>query len=179
MKEIFKKVEERDIYEISNLGTLRRLKSKGGYKYLKGHKCEKGIAFCLRGGYKISELGHILVAKTFLGLKKSKHITVVHIDGDVHNNCVDNLKKISLRDKLDLKRFNDGCIGVQKRNDKFVSMIGFSGSSVHLGVYEKETDAKKIYEIARVNIENFYRQQREFLDKTQSTKISKNNTHVK
>ena len=78
-----------DLFEISNLGNLRR---KGNKQNLKLTKNKKGITTCcvvIEGKYKSFRI-HRAVAATFIP-NPDKLPYAVHLDGDKNNNRVDNL----------------------------------------------------------------------------------------
>ena len=109
-EEIWKKVENYEDYEVSNLGHCRRLNQDGTYSNI-GYidVSQSRIKVELKnekGERKQTTLGH-LVAETFLpnpdNCKWAKNI-----DGDFMNNRVDNLKwvKKSNREKIEVE-YND------------------------------------------------------------------------
>lgn len=95
MEEIWKDIEEYEgLYQVSNLGRIKRLKGIGCTE-------ERFIKPCIRKGYyfvflyrnsKYKTMSiHRLVALSFL-LNKYDKMEVNHIDGVKLNNCVENLE---------------------------------------------------------------------------------------
>lgn len=104
MQEIWKDVvgfEGR--YQVSNIGNVKSL------SFL-GHNTEKLMKLSEHHtGYLVVQLGkhpaktylvHQLVAKTFIPLVKGKHF-VNHIDGNKHNNCVENLEWVNYKENTE------------------------------------------------------------------------------
>ena len=104
MQEIWKDVvgfEGR--YQVSNIGNVKSL------SFL-GHSTEKLMKLSEHHtGYLVVQLGkhpaktylvHQLVAKTFIPLVKGKHF-VNHIDGNKHNNCVENLEWVNYKENTE------------------------------------------------------------------------------
>lgn len=100
MKEYWKEiVGNREIYEISNLGNVRTKDriGTGGY-YVKGHYLSQrdnsnGYLRCNMNIFGVQKeyLVHRLVASLFIQNPENKPF-VNHIDGNKHNNIVDNLE---------------------------------------------------------------------------------------
>ena len=75
------------------------------FKFMPENPLKKQYKYVvLEDGYgrKKKLLVHEGVAKAFLG-PKEKNQVIVHIDGDIHNNCADNLKYV---DKSEAKYYN-------------------------------------------------------------------------
>lgn len=100
MKEQWKEIKgNREIYEISNLGNIKTKDREGARgKYIKGHILSQrdnsnGYLRCdinIEGKTK-SYLVHRLVAEKFIPNPDDKPF-VNHIDGNKHNNSIDNLE---------------------------------------------------------------------------------------
>ena len=90
--EEWKDIEEFEGYfEVSNQGRFRR-KKKTGYSYIKPRIVGKRvkIQFSYKGKYQYYDFD-VLVANAFLPNPHSRDY-VIHIDGNIENNKVDNLK---------------------------------------------------------------------------------------
>ncbi len=131
MEEIWKDIEGYEgKYQVSNLGGVRSLDRKiGNYfrkgKVLKPRACRNGYLLVnLYNKYSIREakLVHRLVANAFILNQKNK-LEVNHIDGNKHNNTIENLewctssenKKHAIRTGLKPERFK-GQFGKGKNN---------------------------------------------------------------
>lgn len=132
--EIWKTIENSKDYAISNLGRIKRLKSKRWCKVNNSYSTYKEklltpsnkntkkywrIHIHYNDGKIIMESIHRLVAKTFIPNPENLE-QVNHIDGNKDNNCVENLEwvtnkyniqhsiKIGLRDKMRENAFGEG-----------------------------------------------------------------------
>lgn len=116
MTEIWKIINERKTYEISNYGNIRK-KIKNGYRYLKPFEDKDGylkVCLCEKQN-RIYRFVHRLVAQSFIKNISNKP-TVNHKDGNKQNNCVDNLEwatvkeqnNHALKNKLRIMK-NNGC----------------------------------------------------------------------
>ena len=102
MKEIWKDIPSLNGYQASNLGNIRSL------NYHKTGKIKELSKYSTNFGYlavKITQNGigrrylvHRLVLITFKGEKENKEIN--HIDGNKHNNCVNNLEWCTRRENI-------------------------------------------------------------------------------
>lgn len=100
MQEIWKDIKGYEgLYQISNLGRVKSLKRIEKFyhnkedKILKAAKCGNcylKVILC-KNNIKRNLMIHRLVAETFISNPENK-VTVNHIDGNKHNNCVDNLE---------------------------------------------------------------------------------------
>ena len=110
--EEWKDIKEYDGYQVSNLGRVRthnKVTSSARFKerhwkdrILKQKTAkDKGLRVELwnNKGHK-TILVHRLVANAFLGEAPSSDMTVNHIDGNRHNNNVNNLEWLSLADNI-------------------------------------------------------------------------------
>lgn len=88
MIEVFKKMEERDGYSISNHG---RVRNDLNNRFVKGSRDKDGYITFNLGRLVIDLKLHRMVAKYFIENPLNKE-TVNHIDGDKTNNRVDNLE---------------------------------------------------------------------------------------
>lgn len=97
MKEEWRPCVGFERYEVSNLGQVRNRRTK---KLKKCHMVHNRLGVDFITGYETgNSIGttayvHILVAQAFLDKKIEGNCLVIHKDGDVLNNCVDNLEYI-------------------------------------------------------------------------------------
>lgn len=90
--EIWKSVKSSPNYEVSNLGTVKNIKTG---KILKVSTNNSGYKLVCLSNNNIRQTGYIhrLVAEAFIGTNLDTRICVVnHIDGDKNNNTVGNLE---------------------------------------------------------------------------------------
>ena len=131
MEEIFRDIKtHKGLYQIgskasiksfhySKEGRIIKSKSNGKYDYAHLHKDGKTTSIGV----------HVLVANAFLGEKDEDFWEVDHIDGNKHNNCVENLQWLSNRDNT------------RKSIAKKIGCYDLTGKLIK--VYEAEADAKK------------------------------------
>jgi hypothetical protein len=103
-----------------------------------------------RKDYKV----HRLVAFCFLGLdiENTKQM-IDHIDRDILNNFVSNLRIVTNQQN----GFNRNARGYSwhKRDKKWIARIRIDGKLLHLGYFEKEEDASKCYQDAKLIYHKF------------------------
>lgn len=103
----------------SKEGRIIKSKTNGKYDYAHLHK-----------NGKITSIGvHVLVANAFIGEKDEEFWEVDHIDGNKHNNCVENLQWLSNKDNT------------RKAIGKKTACYDFKGNLVK--VYDVANDAEK------------------------------------
>lgn len=90
MKERWKQIENFEDYEVSNLGRIRS--SKFGW-ILALNENQSGLiqVGLMRDGEQKHRSVPLLVAKAFIPQPSGPFDTPINLDGDRHNNCVDNL----------------------------------------------------------------------------------------
>ena len=113
-------------------------KDKGYLKLILQYKCKQKHYFV-----------HRLVAFCFLGLDLEKTKSQVdHQDRDKLNNDVSNLRIVSHQQNM----FNKNAKGYYWNNllKKWHSRITIDGKKIHLGLFEKEEDASKCYQDAKL-----------------------------
>ena len=108
MKEVWKNINQH--YLISNLGNVKSLKCKNGKAYgekyshlLKPIKKKHGYFEVYVGKFR---LVHRLVAEAFIEKIEGKEY-IDHIDNNKNNNCVDNLRWVSMEEN-NRYRYEDG-----------------------------------------------------------------------
>lgn len=92
MREEWKKIQGFDVYEVSNLGRVRR-KTKNGTKLLNQH-IRFGINYVdlrFEDGTKTQRCVRALVAEAFVP-NPNNYKSIKHIDNDRFNVCADNLE---------------------------------------------------------------------------------------
>ena len=79
---------------------------------------------------------------------------VDHIDGDTHNDSIDNLRpckrKENAKNRRVYKNSKTGCKGVYKSGDRFLSQIQVDGKRIHLGRFESIKEAADAYDSAAI-----------------------------
>ena len=144
MQEEWKTIEGFEDYLIS---------SKGRVKSLKYGK-ERILKPSLRNGYNIYKINNInrsehqLVAMAFLNHKLgNKFLHVDHIDGNIKNNSLENLRVTSAR--FNVNRSQQKCKvkykGVMFENGKYRARIYIDGIKKHLGYFTCEICAHLAY----------------------------------
>jgi len=163
--EIWKSVRGYEgIYEISNMGSLRRLERIDTYTVGSGKEIRrplKGMKVTTvkkDGRYWFTSLSkngkrknfyiHRLVAYHFIGEIPPKMV-VNHLDMDINNNRADNLEIVSNRENYihgaRNKNHSSEYIGVSwnTRRSKWIAMVrNDAGSKTYLGAFNDEEDAR-------------------------------------
>lgn len=102
MLEVWKLASGSDVYEVSNLGRVRRagrlLSPRLRKGYLAAHFSERGV--------KRNAPIHILVCEAFNGPRPDMHVAA-HSDGDPLNNRADNLRWATISENV-LDRYQHG-----------------------------------------------------------------------
>lgn len=161
-------------YQVSNLGRVRSLDrvityKSGASKLLKGSVLNptmrngyKQVNLAMKGRKKAFRISQ-LVAIAFLGHKPDGHKLVVdHINGNKLDNRVENLRIVTNRANLstcfrtDNGTLSSEYVGVHWdiNSLKWRSRIYYDGISIHLGLFDNETDASDAYQKALSKIEN-------------------------
>ena len=102
MKEIFRPVRNFPNYEVSNLGNVRNITTN---RVLKGVQNLQGYCtVCLSKNSKSKTCAiHKLVMEAFNQEEYDKHKitdTIIHIDNDLTNNCIDNLRYANADERI-------------------------------------------------------------------------------
>ena len=133
---VWAKIPEYDNYEINNLGEVRKISSN---KILKQHLSDGCKAVCLSGKrYYV----HRLVAETFIP-NPSNYRFVIHKDGDINNNAINNL--------LWVKGFDNYKIANRHRQIKIIKINILTKT---FKVYKSIITASKDTNISRPSIRN-------------------------
>ena len=157
MNEIFKDIPNYEgVYQVSNLGRVKRIFKGGREKFNKLTKLNNGylaVQLSLNNKGKIFQV-HQLVAMAFLNHKPCGHLLVVdHIDNNPLNNALSNLQVITHRKNVSKinkrnKAYSSQYTGVtwHKVARKWISQIQINGKTKYLGLFSDELDAYKAYE---------------------------------
>lgn len=120
MEELWKDIKDyEDLYQISNLGRLRKIKNK--IQIIKPIKCTNGyLEYALwKNGKRKVFLVHRLVAQYFID-NKNNLPEVNHIDENIENNSVINLEWITSKDNANYGTRNIKCREANRKNFKRV-----------------------------------------------------------
>ena len=161
MTEIFKDVPNYEgIYKVSNLGNVKSLKWNKEIIMKQGIS-SRYLAVNLRKENNSKNVKvHVLVAMAFLDFKPNKFEYVIdHKNGVSTDNRLENLQIVTQRINIlkDRKRNISNFAGVKKNKklNKWTAQMKINKKFIHLGVFENEEDAGKIYEKAIENINNY------------------------
>jgi len=148
MEEIWKTIEQNELYQISNFGRVKSLKF-GKEKILKLNPDGSGY-LKVDFNNKTKHI-HQLVASAFLNHIPSGHKLVVnHKDFNRLNNNVLNLEIITNRENTNMKHIKSSSkyTGVcwHKKAKKWLSRIVINGKQKHLGYFTNEIDAFEMYQ---------------------------------
>jgi len=147
MKETWKPVNHKGKtylnYKVSNLGNVWKIKDN---KILKPVILKTGVHYSYLVEGKKNIPIHLLVWQSFKG-KIKEGFLISHKDGDKYNNRLENLEKITHRQKQ--SKDNGLPIGVLlTKSGTFRSSIRLGKKKLHLGIYLRAINADKAYEIA-------------------------------
>ena len=149
--EVFKLITELDNnYSISDLGNVRNNITGRILKGYIGKVNYKKVTLTLYGNSKTHHV-HLLVAKYFLNHNPSvSNLIVDHIDGDKHNNCVNNLQLITQRKNIQKssKVRSSTYLGVSKHLKTFKACIYINKTNICLAYSSDEIYLSKVYERA-------------------------------
>ncbi len=163
--EIWKEVKNHEgIYEVSNLGNIKRLSIKklnGRYfsvckeKLLKIQLDKNGYHVVSLSNNKIKKLRkvHQLVAESFLNHKPNGlKLVVNHINFIKNDNRVENLEIVTARVNANKKHIKSSSkyVGVSwhKSKAKWQARIGIKFKRIHLGTFNTEIEAHEAYQKA-------------------------------
>lgn len=92
MNEIWKPIEENDLYSVSNLGRIRNNQTQHVRDFQNQRDINRYAVFCFKKhGKRINKKVHRLVADAFIPNIDNKP-EINHISGDKFDNCVENLE---------------------------------------------------------------------------------------
>jgi len=136
------------VFECGKVLVLGKIKPHKGEYYEKKCYLRKGykhIMLCHEGKQKNYKL-HRIIAFAYLGLDIENPKQVIdHIDRNILNNCVSNLRLVSKQEN----NFNRGAKGYHKFRNKYQAHIQINGKTIHLGLFETESEASNAYLTAK------------------------------
>lgn len=141
---MWKTVNECDLYEVSDLGQVRRKDSGHILKGCITHGYHS-VKFTFPDGIQRRFRVHRLVAEHFLPTPHANENEVNHKDGNKLNNCVDNLEWVSHRDNIlhyyqQLQKEKKA----RKNNGKKVPVIQFDLNGNELARYDSVSEASRV-----------------------------------
>ena len=134
------------IYQISNLGRVRRWRKKQKFwfvlKPLNHSAGYKRVKLRNKGNDRDAYI-HILVIEAFKPNETGE--VVNHIDGNRENNALENLEYVSQRENISHGKIVKKFTGTRKRGSKYSSRIFIDGKRVFLGSFNCQTSAHFAY----------------------------------
>lgn len=158
---VWKKIDDTN-YEISNCGLVRnhitgRIIKDATSKSLKGYRC---VSLFIDGKRR-TKLVHRLVANYFIRPLTHKE-QVNHIDMNKSNNNLSNLEIVNNRQNITHKNILNTeltskftGVSLHKSTNKWLSCIRIGKKSIHLGLFDSEELASKMYNISLTNIDKY------------------------
>ena len=147
MDEIYKKIDDYDNYEISNMGNVRNIVTGKVLKQCKNDMGYLSVTLsknCIRKTFLI----HRLIGFAFIPNHDNLPY-IDHIDRIKTNNSILNLRWVSrsnnLRNRPKFKNSSSKYMGVyfDKANGKYRAQIRIDNKLIHIGIYDKEENAAK------------------------------------
>jgi len=127
----------------SQRGEMKQQIIKDGYKQIG-----------LSNGKQKFLLVHRLVYQHF-GKNWKPELSVDHIDGDVNNNHISNLRMATMKQQKNNKL---GIKGVCKSRNKYTAHIIINGKNTHLGTFDTLEEAKEVHDTKAKELHGeFYR----------------------
>ena len=158
-KEIWKPIKGSCNYEVSNRGRIRSVtrmvySGRGNYRINEGRVCKAYIGKDNRPGIKIPINGKLvskrisrLVAKAFL-IDWDEELHVDHINGDMSDNRVENLRMATHRENMRaFRRSTEGSTSKYRgvswctSKEKWYAQIKHRGRNRHIGLFDTEEEA--------------------------------------
>lgn len=157
-KEIWKNIPDIEGYQVSNLGSVKKINTDIFEKdSILNPWIEKGYFRLSLNGKRFKV--HQLVAMAFLGHKPCRHKLVIdHIDSNPSNNRVENLRIVTNRENLSKERtIKSGMptgVHLNKKSNKYISQITINRIQRHLGSFNTIEEASEAYQKALANPES-------------------------
>ena len=156
------------VYQVSNKGNIKRLKhtrhlGRGVYTEIddKIRKVPKNNKIKLSDGhYEKSFVVSRLVYQVCNNVKLQRNHTIIHKDGNIKNNSLDNLKVITRRNHVSSYMNNStGYTGVVNTGcyDMFTAKITFEGQLINLHTSKDKELCHKLYQAAKTCFEDYDR----------------------
>ena len=148
MHEEFRKIDEFENYEVSNLGRVRKIANK---YVLKQRELTGYMAVDLHIGDKYKKMSvHRLVAQAFIPNPENKKI-VDHINNDKTDNNVENLRWATPNENgrnCPIRKNNtSGMTGISwfSRDKIWVAQYRHNGKNIYIGSYKTKEEAYEVY----------------------------------
>jgi hypothetical protein len=149
-KEVWKSIPNYEgLYEVSSLGRVKSLKkNKCLNPFISTRYFRVGLS---KNGIQKTKRVHSLVSEAFLNhVPCGMKLVIDHINGDKHDNRVDNLQIVSQRENISKMngKFSSKYIGVSwdKKANKWTAKIMINKKNYHLGVFNCELAASQVYQ---------------------------------
>ena len=151
-REIWRSIDGYDNYEVSTHGRVRNATTARILKPCILPLGYQQVGLCKNGKSKRFFI-HRLVAQEFIDNPDEKDL-VDHINHDVSDNCVSNLRWVSAkenqgnRNKMQNASSKYKGVFFNRRNRKWLAQIRIDGCSKYLGYFNVEKEAAKAYNVA-------------------------------
>ena len=161
--EVFKKIEEYENYEISNMGNVRNIVTGRILKPCKNNMGYLSVTL-YKNNIRKTFLIHRLVGYAFI--PNPQNLTEIdHIDRIRTNNSISNLRWISKsnnnRNKTKMQNTSSKYMGVyfDKREGKYRAKIRINNKQKHIAYYDKEEEAGSAFDnyVRQHNLTEFYK----------------------
>ena len=148
--EVYLPIDDFPNYEISNYGNVRNVKSG---QILKACKNCQGYYYVWlyrnAGEERKTKKIFNLVTDAFMKNSDNNKLCIHHIDGDISNNCLFNLRFKSHQETSFGKKIASNNVSGYKgvsfeaRSNKWRAQIKINGKNIHIGYYNDIEDAKQ------------------------------------